>query len=238
MHRPCRRRTRRQLKQRNKDPYEVRSRSPWKSKDNDDDDSDSEIEFKFMKDDHMRYNSNSSNLSEYSTMKEFNNCYNHLQFPKIFEKKIAIERLFRTLPSTDITDRYSYARVSVDWSEKHLQIVPGANLLATCKNFECEFFLKDVICPRGLYPERNGYCPMDGEIYRIKCPICKQRITPDASIGIGFFRCVFKVSYMLRASKGRTVELKAAGDTLVFAKCSKFTNELFLYLDINVDPIV
>ena len=141
------------------------------------------------------------------------------------------------LAGTDITNEHFYNRITVNWREQQLQVVPGVNFLATCENNECPMYLKNVICPKGLYPERKGYCSMDSEIFKIKCPVCKKRIFPDRSFGIGFFRCAFKVSYMLRASQQRSVEMRATGDTLVFAECSKPNDEMFLYLELTITPI-
>ena len=144
------------------------------------------------------------------------------------------DRLFDSLAATDITNKSGYKQIQVDWTERHLQVTPGVNLLVMCKNDLCEFYLNNVICPRGLYPDRNGYCPMDREMFMIKCPICKLPISPDASVGIGFYRCEFQISYMMRSAKSRSVELSATGDTLVYAKFGKANNEKFLYLDVNV----
>ena len=151
--------------------------------------------------------------------------------------KDAKGKLFDLLTGTDITNKLFYSRFTVDWREQHLQVVPGVNFLATCKNYECSMYLENVICPKGLYLERNGYCSMDSEIFKIKCPVCRKRISPDRSIGIGFFRCAFKVSYMLRASKHRSVEMRATGETLMLAKCSKPNDEMFLYLELRLSPI-
>ena len=144
------------------------------------------------------------------------------------------DKIFELLAETDISEKFGYKRMPVDWTDTHLQVTPGVNLLVMCKNYKCDFYLKNVICRRGLYPERNGYCPMDREIFMIKCPICKLPISPDASIGIGFYKCEFEVSFMLRSRESRSIELCASGDTLVYAKCSKANNEKFLYLEINV----
>ena len=146
-------------------------------------------------------------------------------------------KLFYSLSGSDITDPLFHRRVQVNWDDQHLQVAPGMNYLAVCKNVECKMLLKNVISPRGLFPERNGYCALDREIYRIKCPVCQKPIHPDGSVGIGFFKCKFQVSYMLKASRKKSIDSRAEGECLVFGKCRKSSQEMFQYLDINVTAI-
>ena len=220
-------------------PYQIRSRSPFSNPESKPypDEANRRQRFKPQ--------SRCCAKSEVFTTEELKICYNSLPFsnsariiPVVDTKTNNDAKMnpFDLLAGTDITDKHFYSRATVDWREQHLQVLPGVNILAICKNYECSMYLENVICPKGLYPERNGYCSMDSEIFKIKCPVCKKRIPPDRSIGIGFFRCAFKVSYMLRASKHRSVEMKATGDSLVFAKCSKPNDEMFLYLELNITP--
>ena len=148
--------------------------------------------------------------------------------------KMPKEMLFNSLASTDITNKSGYKRIKVDWTDAHLQVVPGVNFIVICKNDQCNFYFQNVICPSGLYPERKGHCPIDRETFLIKCPICKLPIKHGAPIGIGFYKCAFQVSYKLRDRNSRLLALSAAGDILLYAKLGKANNELFQYIDINV----
>ena len=220
-------------------PYEIGNRSPFGK-----DESESEIEWRGIQESDSLHNKNKeTSVIEVEMLKKFCETLplpNTTGHHPIFDKGTTQDgkaRLFDMLAGTDISSKHCYNTITVDWREQHLQVVPGVNFLATCKNYECSMYLENVICPKGLYPERNGYCSMDSEIFKIKCPVCRKRISPDRSIGIGFFRCTFKVSYMLRASKHRSVEMRATGETLMLAKCSKPNDEMFLYLELRLSPI-
>lgn len=137
------------------------------------------------------------------------------------------------LSGTNIINSNMYGCSEVNWTDTHLQVQPGLNILAVCKNVECKFFLKDVMCPNGLYPERNGYCSFDREIHKVNCPICKQQIRVDNSFGFCFFECKFEIRYKLNDGKRGKIEKKASNNMITFAKCSSYLSGHVRYLELQ-----
>ena len=142
--------------------------------------------------------------------------------------------IFNLLSGTNITKANEYCCREVDWTEKHLQVELGLNILATCKNVDCPFYLDGVICPRGLFPARKGHCSFDREIHKVACPICKQKIAPDLSFGIGFYGCKFELEFMLADGTEHLIPFEAVGNTFVMTKCSSYSSGPFLYLEIRI----
>ena len=130
------------------------------------------------------------------------------------------EDLFSTLHSSRIVDKTGckFIMAEYNWSEKHLRLVPGLNILATCKNIECTKHLEGVVCPRGWFPERKGYCPLDGEVFNATCPQCKKSIIPDDSLGFGFYNCSFQLTYKLHKQPKHTTEIMKKENTIYFGK--------------------
>ena len=142
--------------------------------------------------------------------------------------------VFSLLEGTNITKADGYCCCEVDWSEKHLQVEPGLNILATCKNIDCICYLKGVICPRGLFQARKGYCSFDREIHGVTCPICKQRIAADISFGVGFYRCEVVVEFMLTDGIECQIPFEALYNTFVITKCNSYSSGPFLYMEMRI----
>eukprot|EP00800_Vazella_pourtalesii_P015677 TRINITY_DN4297_c0_g1_i7.p1 TRINITY_DN4297_c0_g1~~TRINITY_DN4297_c0_g1_i7.p1 ORF type:complete len:314 (-),score=36.27 TRINITY_DN4297_c0_g1_i7:161-1102(-) len=123
--------------------------------------------------------------------------------------------------------------VEYNWMERHLKLEQGLNLLADCKNCDCEHFMQGVVCPRGMFRDRNGYCPLDMELYKAKCPTCKQKISPDESFGFGFYNCDFQITYKLFQQKEYRMRQEGSGNIFYFRKLSVLAN-LFEYLEAQI----
>ena len=148
-------------------------------------------------------------------------------------KVFTLKDLTSMIAATNIINGHKYGSCEVNWTDSHLQVQHGLNILAVCKNVECKLYLKDILCPKGLYPDENGYCSFDVEIHKVKCPICKQRIRADNSFGFCFYECKFEMSYMLDDDTSDKMKMKASNNKLLFAKCSNNLNGHLQYLDIQ-----
>ena len=126
-----------------------------------------------------------------------------------------------------------FIAVTYNWKERHLKLEQGLNLLANCKNCDCENFIQGVVCPRGMFRDRNGYCPLDMELYKVKCPTCKQRITPDGSFGFGFYNCDFQITYKLVGQKEHKMRQEGRYKVFYFRKLSVSWN-LFENLEAQI----
>ena len=144
--------------------------------------------------------------------------------------------VFSLLERTNITNANDYGYCEVVWTERHLQVEPGLNILATCKNVDCPCYLSGVICPRGLFQARKGYCSFDREIHSVTCPICKHRIAPDISFGIGFYRCEVELDFMLTDGIECQIPIEALYNTFVMTKCCNYSSGSFQYLEIRMHP--
>ena len=141
---------------------------------------------------------------------------------RLTEKKIYSEEdLFSFMNICRIVGKTGckFIMAEYNWSEKHLRLVPGLNILAICTNFDCTKYLEGVVCPRGWFPERKGYCPLDGEVFNATCPLCKISITPDNSLGFGFYNCDFQLTYKLHKQPKHTTEIMKKENTIYFGKC-------------------
>ena len=152
---------------------------------------------------------------------------------KIEPKPLLINNIATMLAGTNIIDPTKYGSCEVSWNDPHLQVLPGLNILAVCRNIDCKFHLKDVMCPKGIYPENNGYCPFDKEIHKVHCPVCKQRIKFDNSFGYCFYQCKFEIKYMLDNNNSGKLNMEASNNTLIFAKCSNSISGHLQYLELQ-----
>ena len=91
--------------------------------------------------------------------------------PNIEPKPPLSKDIATKLAGTNIIEPTKYGSCEVDWTDPHHPVVPGLNILAVCKNDHCEFHLKDAMCPKGIYPENNGYCSFDKDIHKVHCPV-------------------------------------------------------------------
>ena len=161
------------------------------------------------------------------------------QFAPIFYKPIVTEccinegkYIFNILQNCYSVDKNKLELIAVEynWMERHLKLEQGLNLLADCKNCDCKHFMQGVVCPRGMFRDRNGYCPLDMEMYKAKCPTCKQKISPDESFGFGFYDCDFQITYKLVEQKKHIMIQKGSENVFYFRKLSVSCN-VFKYLE-------
>eukprot|EP00800_Vazella_pourtalesii_P015676 TRINITY_DN4297_c0_g1_i6.p1 TRINITY_DN4297_c0_g1~~TRINITY_DN4297_c0_g1_i6.p1 ORF type:complete len:277 (-),score=29.99 TRINITY_DN4297_c0_g1_i6:161-955(-) len=156
--------------------------------------------------------------------------------PKVIKEYVNEKKnLFKILQNcyTVANNELGLIAVKFNWKERHLKLEQGLNLLADCKNCDCEHFMQGVVCPRGMFRDRNGYCPLDMELYKAKCPTCKQKISPDESFGFGFYNCDFQITYKLFQQKEYRMRQEGSGNIFYFRKLSVLAN-LFEYLEAQI----
>ena len=156
--------------------------------------------------------------------------------PKVIKENANKRKnIFRILQDcyTGHYNQLGFIAVEYNWKERHLKLEQGLNLLALCKNYDCVNHIEGVVCPRGIFRDRNGYCPLDMELYKVKCPSCKQRIIPDESFGFGFYDCDFEISYKLVEQKEHRMKQEGSANIFYFRKLSVSWN-LFEYLEAQI----
>ena len=156
--------------------------------------------------------------------------------PKITEEYVSENNdIFKILQNcyTVANNELGFIAVKYNWTERYLRLEQGLNLLANCKNCDCKNYIQGVVCPRGMFRDRNGYCPLDMELYKVKCPTCRQRITPDESFGFGFYDCNFQITYKLVGQKEYKMRQEGRHKVFYFRKLSVSWN-LFEYLEAQI----
>ncbi|KAI6650470.1 hypothetical protein LOD99_5907 [Oopsacas minuta] len=156
--------------------------------------------------------------------------------PKITKEEVTKERnIFKMLQHcyTTHVNEIGFIQVKYNWPQRHLTLVQGLNLLVTCKNHECEQYMQGVVCPRGMFSDRNGYCPLDSELYKAKCPTCKLKITPDESFGFGFYQCSFQLTYMLMDQREYRMKLENSSKIFYFRRFSILSSK-FRFMEAHI----
>ena len=187
----------------------------------------------------------------YITQPEFNYCIVPQQYnatkdqknpaptqyrPNIIKEKVTKERdLFKLLEEchTSYGSEMGFFAVEYDWTEIHLKLERGLNILATCKNYKCTLGMGGVVCPRGTFTARNGYCTLDKETFKVICPKCKQSIRPDESFGLGFYECSFQLTYRLVNQPEHQTRIAGKPNVFYFGKLCPF-RERFTYLEAQI----
>ena len=156
--------------------------------------------------------------------------------PHVTEENVSENNdIFKILQNcyTVANNELGFIAVTYNWAERYLKLEQGLNLLANCKNCDCGNYIQGVVCPRGMFRDRNGYCPLDMELYKVKCPTCKQRITPDESFGFGFYDCDFQITYKLVGQKEYKMRQEGRCNMFYFRKLSILAN-FFEYLEAQI----
>ena len=173
---------------------------------------------------------------QYVAKKDHKKSYTIVYEPNFIKRRVAHGReLFRLLEVCRTSSEYKIGFISVkyDWTETHLKLERGLNILATCKNDECALHMEGIVCPRGSFVDRNGYCTLDMELFKVICPRCKQNITPDESFGFGFYDCSFKLTYRLVSQQEHRTSVDGNSGLFYFGKFCPF-REKFLFLEAQI----
>ena len=185
---------------------------------------------------HLKY-PNTPNLPQsVPREKQIEKAHTSEYVPHIIEKYVSENNdIFRILQDcyTVNNNELGFIAVEYNWKERHLKLEQGLNLLALCKNCDCDYHIEGVICPRGMFRNRNGYCPLDMELYKVKCPSCKQRIIPDESFGFGFYDCDFEITYKLVEQKEHRMKQEGSANIFYFRKLSVLAN-IFEYFEAQI----
>ena len=97
-------------------------------------------------------------------------------------------------------------------------ISPGATFLAYCANTRIHDNVIPILIPKGFYPNSHGQFTLNEEVNELECPICRQMISNNNPVGIGFRDCVVTIKYRDTDGKADQFKLKSDKDTFAFAK--------------------
>ena len=147
---------------------------------------------------------------------------------------------FLPLKFADITskDKFKTKELSEDAPEWRI-ITPGLNFLGICENPFCVACNNDVWVMKGLYESENGYCILNIEITKLKCPMCESALAKKNVFGIGIYQCRVQVESKQEGKDEISYEI-VAGDKMEYeyAGCLKEEDKIeYEYIKLIVKPL-
>ena len=141
--------------------------------------------------------------------------------------------IFKSLDHTLITKPSSYLRLNV--GALNIPIQSGVSFLAYCTNIEIHDEIFSTVIPK-QYLESEGQFSLNEEVSELYCPVCKQNISENNSVGIGFRACTVSIKYRNTDGKVDQFTLTVDRDEFAFAKFSQPGNVKYFYVRFNLEP--
>ena len=141
--------------------------------------------------------------------------------------------IFQKLDQTLITELSSFIRLQLPTT---ISIPPGATFLAYCSNIIHDRIIP-ILIPKGFYPNSHGQFTLNEEVNELHCPFCKQRISNNNPVGIGFRDCIATIKYRDTDGRADQFYLKSDMNTFAFAKFSQPGCVRYYFVKFNVDNI-
>ena len=158
-----------------------------------------------------------------------------LHQPMLTNSSYIRDYIFKEFDATLLTSPSKYHTLSLDGNARALNILPGASFIACCSNVNYHDSITPVIINKGFYPDSNGLFTLNEEVS--ECGICKQIISDQNSIGIGFTNCKVVIKYRDTRQVADTFSLEAGRDVFKFAKFSLDGDTKFYFVKFNIDKL-
>ena len=142
------------------------------------------------------------------------------------------QHIFQQLDQTVIINPSSFIRLNFP---QNIFIPPGATFLAHCSDLKFHEKVIPILVSKGFYPNSHGQFTLNEEVNELYCPTCKQRISNNNPVGIGFRDCVVTIKYRDTEGKADQFNLTSDKDTFAFAKFSQHGNVKYNFIKFNVD---
>ena len=177
----------------------------------------------------------SNSVTSIQTETPTNNCKIRVQ-PQNTDDNIdswVETNIFKSLDQTLITNASSYVRLNVGALNSPIQ--SGVSFLAYCTNWDIHDKVLATIIPK-QYLESEGQFTLNEEVSELYCPVCKQNISENNSVGIGFRACTVSIKYRNTDGEVGQFTWTVGKDEFAFAKFSQPGNVKYFYVRFNLEP--